>query len=120
MHEGKKLDELLTRYKHSYKAFAEAAGVSPPRVSQYVRMEKFPPQAWESVAVGLRELGIDVRELRPTGGSAPLVPASLDLRSCLKGLSTEQLRNVLTILRADSESRERIAWVIEDRLDRDE
>jgi hypothetical protein len=121
MHEGKKLEELLGRHNHTFQEFADACEVSKSRVSHYVRMERFEPVAWERVCLGLRALKIDRREIRPAESTAAEGAGrspSRDLRSCLTGLTQEQLRNVLTILRADPESRERIAWVIEDRLER--
>jgi transcriptional regulator with XRE-family HTH domain len=122
MHEGEKLHDLLKEADLTYTAFAEACGISKSRVSEYVRTEKFEPVAWDTVCVGLRKLKLDRRRIRPetdtSGSGEPAKSGSKDLRACLEGLTNDQLRNVLTILLADKDSREKLVWVIEDRLER--
>jgi hypothetical protein len=127
MHEGEELEKLLMAHGKRLSHLADALEVSRSRVSQYKDMRTFPDESWRRISAGLNKLKIDPHLLRP----APRDPSSEVERvsATLDGLDQSQLvilRSVLAsadlidrlkmILGAAPEFRDRLRWVLEDRL----
>ena len=118
--EGQKLRRALDEVGKNGTALAIACEVSSSMVTKYFQTETFGGHAWNTVCKGLTKLGISPSKIREgyvemfRERTAP----TRDLRPLLDGFSSKQLGAVKEILEADAPSRERLYWVLEDRLGR--
>jgi len=119
--EGQKLRRALDEVGKNGTSLAIACEVSSSMVTKYFQTETFGGHAWNTVCKGLGKLGISPSKIREGyvemyRGRA--TPPTLDLRPLLEGFSKSQLVALKQILEADAPSRERLYWVLEDRLGR--
>ena len=119
--EGQKLRRALEEAGKNGTALAIACEVSSSMVTKYLQTETFGGHAWNTVCKGLAKLGIPPSKIRE--GYVEMyreraTPPTRDLRPLLEGFSKHQLGALKEILEADAPSRERLFWVLEDRLGR--
>jgi transcriptional regulator with XRE-family HTH domain len=124
MNEGARIKELLDQRGLTIQDLARACGVKWPSAQKYVRAETLAPAAWVTCSQGLEKLGIDPQEIRRSvrmfRSYTPPPPAAdvQDLRPHIEGFTKAQLRALKEILEADDAARERLSWIIDDRLNR--
>ena len=119
--EGHKLRRALEEAGKNGTALAIACEVSSSMVTKYFQTETFGGHAWNTVCKGLAKLGISPSKIREGYVEMYRERTALptrDLRPLLDGFSKQQLGAVKEILEADAPSRERLYWVLEDRLGR--
>jgi hypothetical protein len=115
MHEGQKLKKILEERGYNVSALAEACGVKWPAAKKYIDAETIGGNAWLTCSAGLKRLGIDPALLRP--GTVTMHRAR-DLRPLIGDFSRRQLEALKQILEADAEARDRLLWILDDRLSR--
>ena len=119
-HEGQKLRRALEEAGRNATALSGACEVSSSAVTKYFNTESFGGHAWNTVCKGLARLGISPAKIRE--GAIEMyreraIPAR-DLRPLISGFSSKQLAALKEILESDAASRERLFWVLDDRLSR--
>ena len=119
-HEGQKLRKALEDLGLNGTALANACEVSSSMVTKYMQTETFGGHAWSTVCKGLGRLGISPARIRE--GAVEMYRErtlqTRDLRPLIEGFSSKQLTALKEILEADAPSRERLYWVLDDRLGR--
>jgi len=115
-HEGRKLKEALEEAGKSNSDLALAAKFTPTSIGRYVKLEKIHDKAWPHLADGLRKLGIDPGQIRPSDqGSVGMVSID-EVIQVVDMFTPKQLDALLYILSADEGHKLAIRSVVTDRI----
>jgi hypothetical protein len=116
-HDGRQLVAVLARHGYNQADLARAVELSASAVNKWSKMPVLGNQILEQIEKGFGELKIDIKELHRMIEERAATATVEDLRPQLDGMNRKQLQQVLTILSAGDEARERLRMVIEYHLE---